>query len=261
MAAFREHIAFSSLLGIGYGVAARFVLGFSPSEAALAGYLTGVSGMLPDLDLPTARPGREVFSWMAAVGPLFLVGHALRVTGLKGDTETVMLLMLCMYFCIRYGLAWIVDKLSIHRGMFHSLPAMAIAGELTYLAYPTESWKLKLLMAMAVTTGFFSHLLLDEIYSVQWKGVIPGVKKSFGTAIKFAGPTFAPTAFTYGLLATLTFLVGEQTGLIGPPLEPGQAPVATEVDQAAEVLPVFVNEPVTQAERPPENLGDAPLYR
>jgi membrane-bound metal-dependent hydrolase YbcI (DUF457 family) len=262
MAAFREHIAFSSLLGIGYGTAASMLLGYTPTEGALSGFLAGVGGMLPDLDLPTGRPGQEIFSVTAAIAPLVLIGHVLKWTGLPSDAETMMLLMLIMYFLIRYGLAWIVNKLSIHRGMFHSIPAMVIAAEIIYLIYPSQFPMVKLLMGCGVALGFFSHLFLDEVYSVTWSGALPQIKKSFGTAIKFGSPALAPVLFTYALLAALTFVIGEQTGIIGPPAPAptipyaGQQEVREPSPGTASAAPI-----VDEAAVPPGQLTDAPLFR
>jgi membrane-bound metal-dependent hydrolase YbcI (DUF457 family) len=261
VAAFREHITFSSLLGVGYGACASTLLHFTPTEAALAGFLTGVGGMLPDLDIPTGRPGKEVFSITAALAPLVLVGHIIKLTGLPSDIETVMLLMLVMYFVIRYGLAWAVDKMSVHRGMFHSIPAMLIAGEAAYLAYPSSVEQVKLLMGGGVMVGFFSHLFLDEVYSVDCSGVAPHLKKSFGTAIKFSGQALGPTIFTYALLAGLTFLIGEQTGIIGPPQGPSVAPFTGGQQSAPKRETTSPAPMVREAAVPAEQLTDAPLYR
>lgn len=275
MASFREHIAFSSALGVGYAFGAAALLEFTPEQALLGGFLAGIGGMLPDLDSPTGKPGKEIFALTAAAVPLVLIGHVLAWTGLPPETETVMLLLLSMYFTIRYGLAWVVDKLSVHRGMFHSLPAMAIAAEVTYLAYPSELTTVKLLMGTGIAIGFFSHLLLDEIYSFKWSGPLPGVKKSFGTAIKFTGQSFGATAFTYAILATLSFLTMENAGLVGPPEEQSAIPMAEQTD-TADIEPVLRHaefpEPSFQraelptpryqeAVRPEDDLQDAPLFR
>lgn len=264
MAAFREHIAFSSLLGVGFGACAYTFLGFAPTEAALAGFLAGCGGMLPDLDSPNARPGQEIFSLMAAISPLVMVGHVLRWTGFPNDTETVMLVMVGIYFAVRYGGAWLVDKVSVHRGMFHSLPAMLIAAEIAWLAYPSDRVRVKLLMGAGISLGFFSHLFLDEVYAVKWTGMLPELKKSFGTAIKFSTEALLPTVFTWGLLATLTFIIGQQTGILGPPQQPGVPPIATEQqDSGADPFLQGVSAPpiVEQAAVPEDQLTNAPLFR
>lgn len=262
MAAFREHILFSSFLGLGYGVAAGTLLKFSPTEAMLAGYLTGVGGMLPDLDIPTGRPGHEIFSLAAAVVPLLTVGHILHVTKMPVNNESIILIMLCMYFIIRYGVAWMVSKLSVHRGMFHSLPAMAIAGLSMYIVYPSSNPFIKLLMGGGLALGFFSHLFLDEVYSVGWDGPMPKVKKSFGTAIKWASPALGPTLFTYTMLIGLMFIAGEQAGIIGMPIDTSNPPFAGQQEPAPPPLRETTKGPVVQsAAVPDDQLTDAPLFQ
>ncbi len=264
MASFKEHVGFSGLLGVGYGLGATFLLGFTPIQGALAGYLAGVGGMLPDLDSPTGKPGQEIFSLTAAVAPLILIGNVLKWTKLPTDTETVMLTMLLMYFAIRYGGSWFTSKLSVHRGMFHSIPANLIAAEVTYLFYPTDNVVVKALMAGAIAVGFFSHLLLDEIYAVRWSGAIPSLKKSFGTAIKFWGREFGPSAFTYMLLLILTFVTLEDAGIISRDGKLQAAPTENGIEETApEALPPTTLEadPVREAMLPTEELSDAPAFQ
>lgn len=276
MASFQEHVGFSGMLGVGYGLAATFLLGFTPTQGALAGYLAGVGGMLPDLDAPSGKPGQEIFSLTAAVAPLVLIGSVLRWAKLPTDTETVMLTMLVMYFAIRYGGSWFVAKLSVHRGMFHSVPAILIAAEATYLFYPTSQLEVKFLMAGAIAVGFFSHLLLDEFYSFRWSGPIPKTKRSFGTALKLWGNEFGPSAFTYVLLAFLTFITLEDAGLIA---SPGQAigmmlqetPEKSQAGDDEFLIPLEERSSawspsgappllLREAALPREELSDAPLF-
>lgn len=260
MASFREHITFSAALGVGYGCLAHFYAGYTPQQGALAGCLAGIGGMLPDLDLPTGRPGREIFSLTAAVAPLILVGRVLRVTQLPKDTETTMLCVVAMYLVIRYGLAEVVKRLSTHRGMFHSVPSMVIAGQLVYLGYPSNFISVKLLMGLGVALGFLSHLLLDEIWSFTWKGGLPSLKKSSGTAIKMFGEQFLPNAVTFALLATTSFFMLEDLGLI----ERSPTESSTAQTDSDEIVPPAAAATIREVELPPElrssparNLGDA----
>ena len=217
MAAYREHVSVSSLLGLGVGAGAYFALGFTPIQGALAGWLTALGGMLPDLDSQTGRPVREMFGLVAAIAPLALVNRVIGWLGLDASSiEMVMLLIVLMYLMIKYGGQMLIGAIAVHRGMFHSLPAMVIAAEITYLVYPHESARVKLLMGGGVAIGFFSHLLLDEMYSVQWSGVRIKVKKSAGSAIKMFGKLFVPNVITYSLLAVLTWAVLVDVGFIQP---------------------------------------------
>ena len=223
MAAFREHVTVSSLLGVTYGAGAALAFGFPATPACLAGWLTAVSGMLPDLDLDTGRPAKEVFGLLGAVAPLMLIHPLLTWTGWSGDAETVMLLLVLLYLALRYGLAYFVGRLSIHRGMFHSIPAMFIAAELAFLGYPSASMRTKLLMAGGVAAGFFSHLVLDEIYSVEFDGIQPRLKRSSGTAIKMFGDSLFPNVLTFSLLATLTLATLSTAGLLRDDLTQARA--------------------------------------
>jgi hypothetical protein len=238
MANFREHVTVSGLLGLGYGAGATLALGFTPVQGLLAGCLTGVGGMLPDLDSPKARPVQELFGVVAAVAPLLLVNRVMQVLQLASDPETVMALIVCMYPLIKYGGALLIDLLSVHRGMFHSIPAMIISGEVVYLAHPNSQVSARLLMAGGVCVGFLSHLLLDELYSVHLKDKRLQLKRSSGTALKLSGDKFAPNVLAYTLLATLTYAVLYDGGYLDQqPARRGAFPLSTGPAQTVEPAP------------------------
>jgi membrane-bound metal-dependent hydrolase YbcI (DUF457 family) len=231
MAGYREHISVSGVLGAFYGVGSVLVFGFSPVQGALAGILTWVAGMLPDLDSQTGKPVREVSSLIAAVVPLVMMQHLL---DWAGDTEMAVLLGVLTYALIRYGGAMLLAKVSVHRGMFHSIPALLIASEVAYLGYKHDSIYVKLLMAGGVALGFFSHLLLDEMYSVEWTGVRLKLNKAAGSALKYVGKRFVPNVITYALLALFTYAILIDIGLIQDPVNNGRTPL---LQHAAEELP------------------------
>ncbi|GAB4143146.1 MAG: hypothetical protein Tsb009_14030 [Planctomycetaceae bacterium] len=230
MAGYRQHISFSGILGVGYGLAANYLLGFTPVQGALAGVLTWVAGMLPDLDSETGKPVREVFSLLGAVAPLAMMGHLLKW---GGNPETAMLYAVLLYGVVRYGGAALVGKLSVHRGMFHSIPALLIAAELTFLAYESESVMVKVLMAGGVGLGFLSHLVLDEIYAVEWSGIRIRLNKAAGSAMKMVGRNFFPNVFTYALLCVLTYAALVDLGVMKSPAEEMQSPLENVLKQQA----------------------------
>jgi hypothetical protein len=87
--------------------------------------------------------------------------------------------------------------------MFHSLPAAAIAGQTTFLAFAAEEPLRRYFVSSAVVLGFLTHLVLDEIWSVKMGWFGPKVKKSFGTALKFHGPDLWPNLIAYALALIL----------------------------------------------------------
>ena len=123
MAAYKEHISVSGFLGAVYGLVATFAFGFSPVQGALAGCLAWFAGMLPDLDSQSGKPIREVFSLLAALAPRVMMQWLYHWAG---SAEGAMLLAVLLYVVIRYGGAFVLSKLAVHRGMFHSVPALLI---------------------------------------------------------------------------------------------------------------------------------------
>lgn len=200
MPGFRVHITGSSIVGACYGAAAWYVGGLPPMTCVLGAGLCSVAGMMPDLDSGPGIPLRESVAFAAAVVPLMLV-HRLQAAGLP--TEALILLGAAVYLAIRFGVAWLIKNYAIHRGMFHSLPAALIAGQITFLVFGAENQLCRYFMSSAVVLGFLTHLVLDEIWSVRLGMFGPKFKKSFGTALKFMGPDLVPNLLTYGMAGLL----------------------------------------------------------
>lgn len=212
MAAFKQHIAFSSALGVVYGGALVYS-GFDWVQSTLAGVLCGFCGMLPDVDSQSGKPVREVFGLAAIVVPL-LLAHRLKHFGLSPDQ--IVLAAVGMYLLIRFGMAWLLGKLSVHRGMFHSLPAALIAAEVVFLAYTGPDERGRLFMAGAVLLGYVSHLVLDEIFAVDASGIIPRLNKAAGSAVKLFSSSLTATLLTWAMLGTLSYGVGVEKGYLQP---------------------------------------------
>jgi hypothetical protein len=203
VAGFRTHITVSGALGVVYGGAAVHPFGFPTEAAVLAAGLTTVGGMLPDLDSDSGVPVREMFGLAAIVVPLTMVP---RLHHMGVSQEGILAALLFGYIIIRYGLSRVFKRFTVHRGMFHSLPAMLVFGLVVYLGYHSPNRDIRLLFAVGVMIGFMSHLLLDELYSVDIRGVKVKLNKYAGTAVKFVSPSFPATAVCYGLLGGLLYL-------------------------------------------------------
>jgi hypothetical protein len=78
---------------------------------------------------------------------------------------------------------------------------------IAFLISDTGLTTVRFFKAGGVAIGFFSHLLLDEIWSVNLTKKGPMIKKSFGTAIKFFGPSAAGNSAAYGILIFTSLLV------------------------------------------------------
>ncbi len=209
MAGFKTHITTSTLLGIGGGAAAFLRFRVPLPTCVLAAGLCSVSGMLPDLDSGPGVPLRESTAFAAAVVPMMLLD---RMEQLGWAPETIVLVGGAIYLSIRFGVGWLLRHCTVHRGMFHSLPAAIIAAELTFLicAHGHENIGHRIFNAGAVFVGFMSHLVLDEIWSIDLMHV--RIKSSFGTALKIWGEKFLPNLAAYAILLVLTFAVVKEPG-------------------------------------------------
>ena len=208
MAGFKTHIAFSSLLGVGYGSAAYLLYGVPAPTCILAGGLCGVSGMLPDIDSGPGVPLRESMAFAAAVVPMMMID---RFEQFGLSREMIVLLGAGIYLLIRFGLAGALRRCTVHRGMFHSLPAAAIFGEISFLLAAGDL-EMRIYKAGAVVLGYVSHLVLDELYSIEWHRGRLRLKKTFGSAMKLIGKHWWPAVFTFTQLAVLTFIALKEPG-------------------------------------------------
>jgi membrane-bound metal-dependent hydrolase YbcI (DUF457 family) len=109
-----------------------------------------------------------------------------------------------IYLGIRYGLAQVFRHITVHRGMFHSIPGMFVAGLALYLIYHSDQFWQRVYLAVGVMLGFLSHLVLDEIYSVDFMGLRVRLNKYAGSALKFVSPSWPATLIAYGILTGLS---------------------------------------------------------
>lgn len=202
MAGFKTHITVSTLCGIGYG-AFGYYQGAPLQSCLLAGGLCSVSGMLPDLDSDSGRPVQEMSAFAAAVVPMLLLE---RLQGFGWPRETIVLASAMLYAGIRFGAAEIFKRYTVHRGMWHSIPACLVCGLIAFLVIGGQDLALRLFLTAAVPLGFLSHLVLDELWSFQLRSGRLNVKKSFGTALKFWGKDGWANASVYAKLAVLSLL-------------------------------------------------------
>jgi len=202
MADFKTHITTSCAVGAVYGAAGCALLGPSSlPTCVLSAGLCGLAGMLPDLDSDSGVPVRETMTFAAAVVPMLMID---RFQAMGWSHETMVLAGGLIYFGVRFGVSKLIKRYTVHRGMWHSLPAAAIFGLLAFLICSCEDMTLRLFKTGAVVLGYMVHLTLDEIWAVDLKKF--RLKKSFGTAIKLWGNKRWANVSVYAKLGFLVML-------------------------------------------------------
>jgi membrane-bound metal-dependent hydrolase YbcI (DUF457 family) len=126
------------------------------------------------------------------------------------DAEQTLVALGGCYLLIRYVVRYLFRRMTVHRGMFHSIPAMLIAGLAVYLLHHGPSPLHRVYLAGGAMLGFFSHLLLDEIYSVNFMGLHFKLNKYAGSALKFFSPSVYATVMTYMVLGGMGYLAWRQ---------------------------------------------------
>ncbi len=204
MADFRTHITVSSAVGVGYGMLGYSTLDMTVQQSLLTAALCGISGMLPDLDSDSGIPVRETISLSAAVAPMMLMD---RFGDLGLDRESLVLAGAAVYLLVRYGVAELFKRYTVHRGMWHSIPAAFIAGLICYLMTSHDVTPVRLFKSSGVVLGFLSHLVVDELWAIDFAHGLPRTKKSFGTALKlWSERDLWPNVSTYAKLVLLTMI-------------------------------------------------------
>jgi hypothetical protein len=176
--------------------------------------------------------------------PLLLIQ---RFQHLGWNRETIVLAASLIYIGMRFGVAELFRRYTVHRGMWHSIPAAASIGLLAFLITDDQNLMLRGYWAGSAVIGFMTHLVLDELYSVDFRGI--RLKKSLGTALKFWTNTgMWPNISTYGKLTVLLLLAWSD-------------PTLMEYAQQRHSNPLRMARPVEQLQPPSREQEDWGLFR
>lgn len=187
---------FNTHLTVATSVSATLAIGLVLSDlsdlatikfAFLCWLLGTLGGILPDIDAPNAIPTRLLFSSLG----LFLASILVISQFKQFSWLELTSLWIVSFLSIRYGLSKLFNKLTVHRGNFHSILAAFLFGfSSTAIAYHVLDFSelLAWFAGLFVTVGYLVHLLLDELYSVDLTNakLKKSKSKSFGSALKIA---------------------------------------------------------------------------
>jgi len=211
MADFKTHITASTSLGFIYSTAAYYSYGVPLEHCLIAGGLCSASGMLPDLDSSSGIPQREMLVFLSVFVPMLMLP---RFEAMELKPEHMVLVTGMLYLLIRFGVGGLFKRYAKHRGMWHSIPAALIAGMIAFLISSSGTTEVRIFKSWAVVMGFLSHLILDEIYSVDWQGKTIRVKRSFGTALKLFGNSTTLNMLTYTKVIVLAIMIASDDYLM-----------------------------------------------
>ena len=204
MANFRRHLEIATLAS-GMLSSVCMGAGFVRPYEAVALWITGsLGGLLPDIDSDNSSSLDIVFSLVS----LFFV--IAMFSNLYNQYATLTLWgggVLIVVF-INFAIRPLFEAITVHRGVFHSIVAgLFFTFSATNLAYyfgnlsVTFSW----LIGLFLLAGFITHLLLDEIYSVDLSNA--RIKRSFGTALKLISYNNWKTSILMTIITILSYSI------------------------------------------------------
>jgi hypothetical protein len=204
MANFNTHMMGAAVIS-GIGATALMMIHAFPAYILMAYFTLGmIGGMLPDIDSESSIPIRWAFNVLGVMAGFFWV---LYLGAYYSLIELVLLWGAC-FIIIRYGIFSLFTRFTTHRGLIHSIPA-GISFSLGTVIFAVRVLDVSVLNAWFCGTfvllGFLTHLTLDELYSVDLRGI--RVKRSFGSALSL-GSFHAPlgTGMLYLLTGALVYL-------------------------------------------------------
>jgi LexA-binding, inner membrane-associated putative hydrolase len=201
MANFNTHLSIAAAASMGAALVAVNVRLITNADMPWLIFLGTLGGLLPDIDASNSRPVKLLFNVLALMG----VAGALQAFKNNSEPYPLLLIVAGAYLFIRFAVFALFNRLTTHRGVFHSvLAAVFFALLTTCISYHFLHWDVlhAWLNGLFIALGFIVHLLLDELYSVDLSNA--RVKSSFGTALKlFSQSNLAASA----LMAIFTMML------------------------------------------------------
>jgi len=224
MADFKTHLNVGAATGFGLSIFTYMVDWISNIYmAVIIFFATVIGSFLPDMDSDSGLPVKIIFglyAYLAATLALYFVNDA-------GYSVIFLVTVPAVAFVfVNVVLEKIFSKYTSHRGVFHTIPAILIIFLLSLkIAHQTRLPLMEqFVISLSLGMGYFCHLLLDEIYAInfltgsksksngfsfkKWIKRHFGVKHSFGTALDlgFNQDEKYPGIIAYIILITLIIM-------------------------------------------------------
>ena len=171
-----------------------------------------IGGVLPDLDSDTGKPLSILFGLLALIIPAVMLKPVSQYHDLS--PEFLICYFAVGYFMINYVARGFIKKITIHRGIMHSVPFVLLCGICAFFLFSPSGENMALAVGFAVSAGGITHLLMDEVHSLSWSWW-GGVRrnKATGSAFKFTSSSILCTVLIYGVLMVSSIYMLKTMGL------------------------------------------------
>lgn len=140
-----------------------------------------IGGILPDIDSDNSTSKDIVYSILSLMISTIILFTSINELGL---ILSLVIAVIAFTFIKKVGHK-LMSIISRHRGIIHSVPMAIILGISSFLIINLfiNDMYMSWLCSSFLVFGFLIHLILDEVYAVDFSGRT--LKKSFGTALTF----------------------------------------------------------------------------
>lgn len=207
MSVFKTHLNSGVIIGIAAGLAGSFHFGLRPAESGTLVILAITGALLPDIDSDTGRPLELMFEWLSVLLPSIFITRVSPYLGY--DLPELLCFFVISYLFVRYALLECVKKLTVHRGILHSIPFAVLAGETAFLLFSgAENNLFAILTGLTLFLGCLLHLLLDEISSISFNTFgLPVLNRASGSALSLYCPYVFNTLLVYALVVAFGWVI------------------------------------------------------
>ena len=211
MASFEQHIN-TAVVTTGMTVVPLHSAGLLDMNQSLVALSLGIFGtMLPDLDSNHSKPTQIVFKMSSIFLPLIVLLSIPNVLPII----YIIAIWIVSSVILHYVFFKIFLSITSHRGLFHSIPMGIFFAQATILLFYNIlelERTFSLLAGFFIFFGFITHLVLDEIFSINVLGM--ELKRSFGSALKiYAKNNILGTLLLYALIVTMFYTISLEESL------------------------------------------------
>jgi membrane-bound metal-dependent hydrolase YbcI (DUF457 family) len=207
MADFKTHVAGGVIVGASFSVISFISFDMNSVQSFAVFTMALLGSILPDLDSDSGKPLALISGMLSVLLPALLLSQIAAENSLSAEF-LISYFMFC-YLVINYIICELIKKMTIHRGIMHSIPFSFLCAEIAYLLFSSSGKDMMTMASIAIFSGCIVHLVLDEFHAVYFKfGFIPMLKKSSGTALKLYSQGFFANFFIFcSVLIATAFII------------------------------------------------------
>ena len=148
MADFKTHVVGGVIVGGGFSTVGYLSFGLDPIQSFAIFTMGLLGGIIPDLDSDSGKPLALISGSLSVLVPALLLSKLSTVDA--RSPEFLISYFAFSYFILNYIVCELIKKMTIHRGIMHSIPFAFLTAEVIYLLFTSSGQEMATLAALAI---------------------------------------------------------------------------------------------------------------